>query len=138
VWQHRFETETDIDASRIWPILADVSKWAEVDHNIEKIQISSLPAAGVPFTLKPKGGPTLSFVIGDFEPPCVYSDICKLPLASMKTLHKLEGGAKTRIVVDITITGPLSWVWGQLVGKKHASGLPAQTERILSAARAQF
>jgi hypothetical protein len=136
MWQHDFEHRTDLPVAAIWPILADVARWAEVDHNIERIAISGPPGVGVPFTLKPKGGPTLAFVIGDFAPPLVYSDICRMPLARMKTLHELSPeGAGTVMRVRITITGPLAWFWGRVVGRKHAAGLPAQTGRILAAAR---
>jgi hypothetical protein len=136
MWQHDFEHRTDLPVAAIWPILADVARWAEVDHNIERIAIAAPPAAGVPFTLKPKGGPTLSFVIGDFLAPTTYSDICRMPLSRMKTLHTLEAvGSGTVMRVRITISGPLAWVWGRVVGRKHATGLPAQTARILAAAR---
>ena len=137
MWQHDFEHRTDLPVAAIWPILADVARWAEVDHNIERIKIDAPPGVGVPFTLKPKGGPTLSFVIGDFVAPTTYSDICRMPLARMKTLHSLEAaGPGTVMRVRITITGPLARLWGRMVGRTHAAGLPAQTERILAAARA--
>lgn len=138
MWQHDFEHRTDLPIAAIWPVLADVARWAEVDHNIERIVISAPPAVGVPFTLKPKGGPTLSFVIGAFDPPHRYSDICRMPLARMTTLHVLEpDGTGTLMRVRITIAGPLAWLWGRVVGRKHAAGLPAQTERILAAAWSQ-
>ncbi len=136
MWQHRFETTSALTPEQIWPVIADVANWAAVDTNIDYIKISETPRVGTAFTLKPKGGPRLKFVIGDFVPPSTYSDICKMPFASMKTLHSLEAGNETRIVVDIQISGPLSRLWGLLVGRKHAAGIPAQTARIL--ARATF
>jgi hypothetical protein len=39
------------------------------------------------------------------------------------------------IKVDIEIKGALSWLWGKIVGKKHASGLPKQTELFIEAIR---
>jgi hypothetical protein len=134
MWHHRFETRSDLRPEQIWPVIADVASWGQVDHNIERLVIEHAPTVGVPFTLKPKGGPTLKFVIGDFVPPYRYSDICKMPFASMKTLHTLEAGSRTVIRVDIEISGPLSALWGRLVGRKHADGLPAQTARILARA----
>jgi hypothetical protein len=38
-------------------------------------------------------------------------------------------------VVEIEITGILSWFRGLTVGKKHANGLPQQTALFLKAAR---
>jgi Polyketide cyclase / dehydrase and lipid transport len=134
MWHHRFETRSDLTPEQIWPVIADVAAWGQVDHNIDTLIIREAPAVGVPFMLKPKGGPTLKFVIGDFAPPCRYSDICKMPFASMKTLHTLEEANGTIVRVDIEISGPLSALWGRLVGRKHAGGLAAQTARILAKA----
>jgi hypothetical protein len=136
MWQHRFETTSTLAPEDIWPVIANIAGWAEVDHNIDRICIDKPAAVGVRFTLKPKGGPTLKFIIGDFTPPGCYSDICKLPFASMKTLHTLQAGDVTAIRVDIQITGPLAKLWGIIVGRKHAAGLPAQTQRILAKAMA--
>jgi hypothetical protein len=136
MWQHRFETTSTLAPADIWPVIANIAGWAEVDHNIERICIDKPAAVGVPFTLKPKGGPTLRLVVGDFSPPNRYSDICKMPFASMKTLHTLHAGDVTTIRVHIVISGPLSNLWGIIVGRKHAAGLQAQTERILAKAMA--
>jgi Polyketide cyclase / dehydrase and lipid transport len=137
MWTHTFQTKTELEPKDIWPVLANVSGWPELDHNIDRIQIESEPAAGVSFTLKPKGGPRLRFRIGSFEPPEVYSDICILPLATMTTRHTLtrDSSAETLVSVEIVIEGFLSPFWGLVVGRKHASGLPAQTARILAHAR---
>ncbi len=135
MWMHQFVTTTDLTPAQIWPALADVARWPTVDHNIECLVIESEPAPGVRFTLKPKGGPTLSFRIGRFEAPTQYSDICRMPLATMETVHELMAGPITTVRVRIEIVGLLAPLWGRLVGRTHASGLPAQTERLLARAR---
>jgi hypothetical protein len=53
----------------------------------------------------------------------------------METRHLLLPGARTTVRVEIEIRGPMAWFWGRTVGRKHAQGLPAQTARILAAAR---
>lgn len=136
MWTHLFETTTDLTPAQLWPVLADVAQWPVVDHNIERLDIREAPAPGVAFTLKPKGGPTLSFRIGHFEAPARYSDICRMPLASMETVHELVPGPATTVRVRIEITGWLAPLWGRLVGRTHAAGLPAQTARIVARARA--
>lgn len=139
-WQHRYETTTDLAPHEIWPVIADVPSWAEVDHNIASIQVEGTPAVGTRFRLKPKGGPTLRFTITAFDPPHSYADCCRMPGAAMTTSHRLlppaAPGAATRIVVEITVTGPLAWLWGPVAAAKHAAGLPGQTARILARARA--
>lgn len=112
---------------------------SEVDQNIEYLTIDQPPAAGVPFIQMPMGGPRLKFVIGTFEPPSRYADVCRMPLATMRTLHMpIPTAAGTTIRVDIEFTGPLAPVGGRLVGRKHAAGLPAQTERFINGARARL
>ncbi|MEL7367899.1 MAG: SRPBCC family protein [Myxococcota bacterium] len=136
MWSHRYEHITELTAERLWPILANIEGWPSIDENIDTLTVEGQPAPGARFFLKPKGGPRLSFVVTDFQAPHVYSDTCRMPFAKMKTTHRLCGQSPTRIVVDIQIEGPLAWFWGRTVGRKHASGLPAQTERFIEAARA--
>ncbi|MEA5392158.1 SRPBCC family protein [Cyanobium gracile UHCC 0139] len=135
MWTHRFETTTDLTPEELWPVLADVPRWPEVDHGIERLVIRQEPGPGVTFTLKPKGGPTLSFRIGHFEAPTRYSDLCRLPLATMETVHELVPGPSTTVRVRLAIQGPLAPLWGRLVGRTHAAGLPLQTDRMVARAR---
>lgn len=136
MWQHHFEAETDLSPAQLWPILANINGWAAIDNNIQYVLLKGTARSGAQFDLKPKGGPLLRFRIGDFDAPGSYSDICKLLLGEMETRHRLTATPTgTRISVDIEIRGPLHWLWGRLVGAKHARGLPAQTERFIAAAR---
>lgn len=134
MWSREYLRRSPLPADAIWPVIADVASWPGVDHQIDWVRIDRPAAPGVAFQLKPKGGPTLSMTIGRFEPPCTYSDVCRMPLAQMETIHSLEPGIETVVRVRIEITGPLAGLWGLLVGRRHFSGLPAQTERILARA----
>ncbi len=137
-WTHRFEHITEVSPEQLWPVLADVARWPEVDRNIDWLRIAEAPAPGVRFVLKPKGGPKLHFTIGSFAAPGRYSDICQLPFARMHTRHTLQPQDRgTRIQVEIEIEGPLAIPWGWIVGRRHAAGLPAQTERFIAGARAR-
>jgi hypothetical protein len=127
-------TEAFANSPRLHDIGATLAEsyWAQFATPVGlgfKVTLTALPRC------HPKGGPTLSFVIGDFAPPMTYSDICKMPFATMTTWHTLVPGTPTMMRVRITITAPLAWLWGLVVGRKHASGLPAQTERLLAGAR---
>lgn len=136
MWKHHYERTVDVKVEDLWPVLADVSSWPSIDGNIDYLTIDEAPASGATFILKPKGGPRLSFTIGDFDPPTRYSDICKMPFAEMHTRHTLEDlSDNTRICVDIEIRGPLNRLWGLMVGRKHAEGLPKQTDRFVAAAQ---
>ena len=139
MWQHDFEARTDLPVEALWPVLADVAGWPAIDRNIRRLTLDGPPGLGTPFVLQPVGGPPLRFTIDRFDAPHAYADTCHLLGARMTTEHRLlaaaEGG--TRIVVAIRIRGPLAWLWGRLVGRTHAAGLPAQTDRFVAAARAR-
>jgi hypothetical protein len=137
MWTHRYQQSTDLPATVLWPVLANIAGWADIDENIEMIRVEGIPAKDTKFLLKPKGGPTLTFTIGDFDPPTTYSDMCHMPFATMKTTHHLVAGDVTTIDIQIVIEGILAPLWGFLVGRKHAEGLPAQTERFIAAAKSK-
>lgn len=136
MWSRSYEQQTDLSPDALWSVLADIAGWAQIDENIKAIEVLGTPGKGTRFFLTPKGGPRLAFVVSTFEPPCRYADSCSMPLARMTTLHTLvPTGHGTLIKVEITIEGPLAGLWGQLVGKTHHQGLPAQTARFIDAAR---
>lgn len=128
MWVHHYQTTTSLSPEQLWPVLANVNGWAAIDENIQEIHLDGQAR---------RGGPRLRFRIGDFQPPQRYSDICKLFLAEMETTHSfLPAPNGTTIDIRIKIRGPLAWLWGRLVGQRHASGLPAQTAKFLTAAQA--
>lgn len=134
MWTSQYEELTALTPEELWPVLADVARWPELDFNIERLELAQAPAPGVEFFLKPRGGPRLRFRIGHFEAPTRYSDVCHLPLAVMETTHELVPGPRTTIRVRIEVRGLLAPLWGVLVGRQHAAGLPAQTARVLERA----
>jgi hypothetical protein len=139
MWTATYEETTELTPPQIWPIIADIARWPEVDTNIERLEIAVPPAPGAQFRLKPRGGPTLGFRVGHFDAPTRYSDVCKMLLATMETFHELESSpnddGKTRVRVRVEIRGLLAPLWALLVGRKHVAGIPAQTARILARAR---
>lgn len=138
MWVHDYEQRIDLAPEQLWPVLADVQGWPAIDVNIGRLEIAGAPAAGTAFVLQPRGGPRLRFTISAFEPPRYYADTCHLLGATMTTRHELLAsldGPGTRIVVRIEVRGALAWFWGIAVGRRHAAGLPAQTERFVAAAR---
>lgn len=138
MWTHSYETRADAPREDVWSIVSDVARWPAFDAGIAWLRIDERPAVGARFRLKPRGGPALAFVIDEFEAPGRYADLCRMPLAAMRTRHLLApDGEGTTIRVEIEIEGPLARFWGLIVGRRHAAGLPAQTARIVEAARAR-
>jgi hypothetical protein len=136
VVQYCYEAHTNVPVDHLWPVVADIATWPQSDTQIEWIEVDGVVQVGTTFVLKPKGGPRLSMVVDAFEPPHCYRDICLMPLGQMKTTHEfLPTEAGTLIRVTIAMAGPLGRLWWYVVGRKHAQGLPAQTERFIRQAR---
>jgi hypothetical protein len=135
MWTFDYAERTDVPPDALWQVIADIERWPQIDSQIDRIEIEGPVAMGTRFRLKPKGGPSLAFRIGAFDPPTRYADVCLLPLAEMTTIHQITPGDSTVVAVRIEIKGPLAWLWGPLVGRKHARGVPALTQKMIEAAR---
>lgn len=136
MWTHQYHQETELTAHELWPVIANIAGWVDIDENIENISVEGVPGEGTQFYLKPRGGPKLAFTVDRFQPPTVYSDVCTMPLATMQTIHRFSPQDHgTSINIQISIAGPLAPLWGLLVGRKHASGLPRQTQLFIKAAK---
>jgi len=135
--RHIHEFILDIDRDRLFQALADLKRWPEWDDDIKAVEHEGAPEAGTRFTLHLKDGAAVTLTVEAIEPPAIFVDQAKLPLARMLSRHELlpaEGGG-TRLRHVITLSGPLSWLWDRLVARKIVEGLPRQTERMASCAR---
>jgi hypothetical protein len=138
MWRHEYIQDSTLSPETLWPVLANVAGWPDIDQNIASLELLDPPARGARFVLRPRGGPRLRFTIGAFEAPNHYADICQLAGATMTTVHRLTPlGTGTRIAITIEVRGWLSWFWAFAAGRRHASGLPDQTQRFIAAAMAQ-
>ena len=136
MWAHEFSQDTDLCPNDLWYPLTDIANWPSIDRQIEQIEIDGNAEVGKRFRLKPRGGPKLKLQVTRLEPPHTYADVCNLPLASMTTTHELRPTALgTQVHVRIEVAGLMSFFWGPFIGKKHASGLKAQTDRLIEFAR---
>jgi hypothetical protein len=135
--RHIHEFTLDIDRDRLFRALADLKRWPEWDDDIEAVEHEGAPDAGSRFTLRLKDGSAVTLTVAAIEPPSIFVDQAKLPLARMQSRHELlpaEGG-RTRLRHVITLSGPLAWLWDRLVARKIVEGLPRQTERMAAHAR---
>ena len=135
--RHIHEFILDIDRDRLFQALADLKRWPEWDDDIKAVEHEGAPSAGTRFTLQLKDGSAVTLTVEAIEPPAIFVDQAKLPLARMLSRHELlpaEGGG-TRLRHVITLSGPLAWLWDRLVARKIVEGLPRQTERMAAYAR---
>ena len=92
------------------------------------------PAAlGTPGVMKLKGGPRLRFVVAALTPDREYTDQARLPGARVTFQHLVEPASEdggSRLAVTVTIDGPLSFVWGRVLGAGFRRTVPGDLARL--------
>jgi ligand-binding SRPBCC domain-containing protein len=136
MWQKSYSVVTDVPASSLWGVIADISNWSAWDQDIEFTQITGLVQSGSKFVLKPKGAPAVNLTIEEFIPPYRFVDVTQFPLAQMRTVHEFrDTDAGTEIQVTVQLRGVLGFVWRRIVAQKQVDGLPEQTQQFIKRAR---
>jgi hypothetical protein len=123
--------------ARFFERWADMATWPEWNTDTAWVRLDGPFAAGATGQLKPKGGPTVSFVVErltDRE----FVDVSKLLGARLTFDHqvtpRVEGGCA--IDVTVTLTGPLARVWNLVLGSGIRKTAQADLDRLAAAAEA--
>jgi len=135
---YRFDTVTRVPAERLFATIADIRHWPDWDPDIESTEHDGALAPGSRFWLKPRGGPRVRLEIVEAMPPHRFVDLCRFPLARMRTSHHFEATPDgTRVRVTIEVWGPLGFLWDRLVAAKLAAGMATQTAAFVGCAAAR-
>ena len=132
-WNHLFEkTVQGITREQIWQTWSDVNNWTAWDKELEETKLSGAFQNGSHFTLKPKGGPVVKITITECEPLKSFTDVTHFPLAKMIDRHELiETPEGLKIRNELTVTGPLAWLWRKIVAENVANGMPQQIDSMI-------
>lgn len=138
MWIKTFSKEYgNINKEAIWQAWSDVNNWPKWDTELEYCDMKCSFEEGNQFILKPKGGPKVRLWLSEAAPNSKFTDYCKFFGAVMHDEHVLEespGGI--RVTNTITVKGPLTFVWANLVAKNVAEAVPKQTDNLVEYARA--
>jgi ligand-binding SRPBCC domain-containing protein len=133
MWSFENTETTTATPAAVWARYAEPTTWPEWDHEIEKVTVEGPLAVGTRGTLKPVGGPLTRFAYTQVEPGVSFTDVTKLPLARLTFRHRIEPTAEgCRFTHQVSITGPLSWLFARIIGRKIEAGL-ATAMRALAA-----
>ena len=136
MWTAEHTIVTDASRESVWKIWADVENWPKWDKGVEWCRIKGEFKAGTMYTLKPVGGPEVKAVITDCQPLSRFTDITKLPLAKMEFIHELvEEKDGLHVTHRVNITGLLSFLFEQIIGKDTARDLPDTMGNIVRLAK---
>lgn len=117
---------------------ADMDSWPEWDDAVSWVRRDGPFAVGTTGRLKPKGGPAVRFVIEVVDAGREFTDVSSMPGATLRIRHLVAVGddGRTAVDVEVTLDGPLSFLWGALLGKGIAASTPDGLATLVSVAEA--
>ena len=112
--------------------------WPEWDEAVRWVRRDGPFAEGTTGTLKPKGGPKVSFVIVTIRDGREFTDRSTMLGATLTIRHLVTVGddGLTGVDIEVSIDGPLARVWKVLIGKGIAGSTPAGLRRLVEVAEA--
>ena len=139
MWQRTFSTITkNTSANALWDVMADVNNWPSWGDDLEWTRLDGPAAVGKDFHLKPKGGPKTRITITRCERPGAFTDRSHLLLCKMTFVHTFtETPEGTRVDMELSMNGPLTFLWKKVIGEKQAADFPAHVEALVAAANSR-
>jgi hypothetical protein len=135
MWSAEASAVTPAGPESVWALYEQVSGWKEWDHEVESSRLDGPFQVGSAGVLKPRGGPASKFRLTGVTPGRGFSDVTRLPLATLAFEHTLTPESSgTRIHHRVTIRGPLAFLFSRVIGRKIAAGLPSAVAALARAA----
>lgn len=117
---------------RLW---ADIDNWADYDDGIEWAKLTDKFCTGGKYTIKPKGGPKVKATILVVEPYKRFIDVSHLVGAKLKFDHTVtQHNGITAVTIEMSISGPMSWLWAKILGNNQQNDLENSTAKLLAKA----
>jgi hypothetical protein len=117
---------------------ADMATWPEWNLDTEWVRLDGPFSEGSSGRLKPKGGPTVPFVIETLVPGRQFVDVSKLLGARLTFDHQVgvteDGGSE--ITVTVSLTGALAPLWKAILGNGIRASLAPDLQRLATVAEA--
>ena len=117
---------------------ADMATWPEWNLDTEGVRLDGPFRQGATGTLKPKGGPNVRFVVESLVQDKEFVDVSRLMGARLVFSHQVTetpgGGCTVR--VQVSMSGPLAWLWNRVLGKGLRTSVQPDLERLAKVAEA--
>ena len=117
---------------RIWKLWTDVERWPVWDTELASASLEKDFEPGARGTLKPRRGPASTLVVSDLKPGESYVFTTRLPLCELKVGRRLvcrdDGG--TFFTHEVSFVGPLSFLFGSLLGRRYREFLPRVMDNL--------
>ncbi|KTS05717.1 SRPBCC family protein [Microbacterium testaceum] len=125
--------ESTAPPSAFYARWVDHDSWKEWSPDTEWARVEGEVRQGARGILKPVGGPRTAFVIAELEPDRVYTDVSRVPGARLTFRHRVDatpGGS--RVTAEVTLEGPLSWLWARTAFAGFERSVPADLDRLVA------
>jgi hypothetical protein len=127
-----YTVETTAPPEKIWGAWTDVERWPEWDTELDSATLHGSFALGTKGRVKSRRGPAARFSISELIPGESYTLTARLPLCELKVRRRpirndCSGAFFTHVVLFV---GPLSFVFGNLLGRRHREALPVVMENL--------
>lgn len=120
---------------QIWAWYSDAPRTPNWDHLVTARLIKGPFATGTTGSNQSGGGPAFPWTFTDVETNRRYTEVTRLPLASLTATHVLTPVANgTRIDHALIVSGPLAWGYRLLLGASFRTGIRAALHRLAAGA----
>lgn len=137
MWKVSHSETVQAPAANIWSRWTNVDNWPEQDITLASASIQGAFELGSTLILRPVKAPPVRARLALVSPEDGFAYITKLPFASLQYTHHLEAkGAVTEFTHEVSITGPLFWLYAPLLGRRLEQIMIAKMQKIAELASA--
>ena len=120
----------------IWRIWTDVNNWSKWHGDLDYCKMEGSFTVGNHFMLKPKGAPAVKIELTEIEEGHKFTDCTHFFGAKMYDTHEIEETEEgLKLTNTLLVTGPLKFLWIQLVAQNVAATVPQEMEALVQLAR---
>lgn len=129
-WSISSSADSRATPQQIWAWYADPTDWPNWDHLVDRVEARE-PFADGSSAKTMANGLTLTSTLRDVVPNTRYTEVLRMPLATMTATHELRRtGSGTRIEHALIITGPGAWIYELTQRRALQSGMNAAIGRL--------
>lgn len=130
--QTHSSTYKNIKKEDVWRIWLDVTSWPIWDKELAYCKMDAPFEKGNQIILKPISGPKVRILLEEVIPNKKFIASCKFVGATMQHIHELQETPDGLCITNtLWISGPLSFIWVNLVGKKIIRSIPANNDALI-------
>ena len=134
-WQVDASEVSHATPAQIWVWYSDAGRTPNWDHLVKIRAIKGPFATGTPGSNQGNGGPAFPWTFTDVVTDQHYTEVTRLPLATLTATHVLTpvvGG--TRIDHALIVAGPLAWLYRLALGSSFQTGIHEALHRLATGA----